>query len=88
MNFRVGHYFVVALSLCVLLAALMGMVYTQEVGPGLAEDTQALLKAAFVKVFAMLLLVVAVCSWWVVLGSESRRLAQDESNRQNLLLQR
>jgi signal transduction histidine kinase/CheY-like chemotaxis protein/purine-cytosine permease-like protein len=87
-NFRVGHYLVVALSLCVLLAALMGTVYTQEVGPGLATDTEAMLKGAFVKVFAMLLLVVAVCSWWVVLGSESRRMAQDESNRQNLLLQR
>ncbi|MBX9793710.1 MAG: hybrid sensor histidine kinase/response regulator, partial [Burkholderiaceae bacterium] len=42
-NFRVGHYLVVALSLCVLLAVLMGMVYTQEVGPGLAADTQAML---------------------------------------------
>ncbi len=87
-NFRVGHYLVVALSLCTLLAVLMSMVYTQEVGPDLAPETQALLEGALVKVFAMLLLVVAVCSWWVVLGSESRRLAQDESNRQNQLLQR
>ena len=87
-NFRVGHYLVVALSLCTLLAVLMSMVYTQEVGPDLPPETQALLEGALVKVFAMLLLVVAVCSWWVVLGSESRRLAQDESNRQNQLLQR
>ena len=87
-NFRVGHYLVVALSLCTLLAVLMSMVYTQEVGPDLAPETQALLEGALIKVFAMLLLVVAVCSWWVVLGSESRRLAQDESNRQNQLLQR
>ena len=87
-NFRVGHYLVVALSLCTLLAVVMAMVYTQEVGPQLPTDMQVLLKSAFVKVFAMLLLVVAVCSWWVVLGSESRRLAQDESNRQNQLLQR
>ena len=87
-NFRVGHYLVVALSLCTLLAVVMAMVYTQEVGPDLAMDTQLLLKSSFVKVFAMLMLVVAVCSWWVVLGSESRRLAQDESNRQNQLLQR
>jgi len=88
MNFRVGHYLVIALSLCTLLAVLMSMVYTQEVGPDLPPETQALLEGALVKVFAMLLLVVAVCSWWVVLGSESRRLAQDESNRQNQLLQR
>ncbi len=75
-NFRVGHYLVIALSLCMLLAVVMAMVYTQEVGPTLSLDTQ------------VLLLIVAVCSWWVVLGSESRRLAQDESNRQNQLLQR
>lgn len=87
-NFRVGQYLVVALSLCALLAVVMGMVYAQEMEPGLAVDTQVMLEAAFVKVFAMLLLIVAVCSWWVVLGSESRRLAQDESNRQNQLLQR
>jgi signal transduction histidine kinase/purine-cytosine permease-like protein/DNA-binding NarL/FixJ family response regulator len=87
-NFRVGHYLVVALSLCALLVVVMGMVYTQEVSPDLSSDTQLLLKSSFVKVFAMLLLVIAVCSWWVVLGSESRRLAQDESNRQNQLLQR
>ena len=30
MNFRVGHYLVVMLSLCALLAAVMGIVYTQE----------------------------------------------------------
>ena len=36
---------------------------------------------------ALLLLASAVCAWWVVLASESRRLAQDESNRHNQLLQ-
>ncbi|HWS74261.1 MAG TPA: ATP-binding protein, partial [Quisquiliibacterium sp.] len=30
----------------------------------------------------------AVCAWWVVLSSESRRMAQDESTRQNQRLQR
>jgi hypothetical protein len=29
-NFRVGHYMVVMLSLCALLATVMGMVYMQE----------------------------------------------------------
>ena len=36
----------------------------------------------------MLVLLCAVCAWWIVLGSESRRMAQDESNRQNQLLMR
>jgi signal transduction histidine kinase/CheY-like chemotaxis protein len=84
-NPRVGHYVIVLLSLCTLLAAVMGVVYSQEV------DTTAdpgALGAAFVKLFAMLLLVAAVCSWWVVLASESRRRAQEESDRQNRLLER
>jgi signal transduction histidine kinase/CheY-like chemotaxis protein/purine-cytosine permease-like protein len=87
LNFRVGHYLVVLLSLCTLLATVMGIVYTQETAAALTVDPHALLQSAFVKAFAMLLLIVAVCSWWVVLGSESRRMAQDESNRQNQLLE-
>ena len=87
-NFRAGHYLVVTLSLCALLATVMGIVYTQEMALPLLTSPMDMLRSAFVKVFAMLLLVVAVCSWWVVLGSESRRMAQDESNRQNQLLTR
>ena len=87
-NFRVGHYLVVTLSLCALLATVMGMVYTQEAVLAASSDLQAALQSAFIKVFAMLFLIVAVCSWGVVLGSESRRMAQDESNRQNQLLER
>ncbi len=87
-NFRVGHYIVVTLSLCALLATVMGMVYTQEAALLAATDPSAPLRSAFIKVFAMLLLIVTVCSWWIVLSSESRRMAQDESNRQNQLLSR
>ncbi len=85
-NFRVGHFIVVSLSLCAVLATVMGMIYTQETAQFLTGDPSTVLRSAFVKVFAMLLLIVAVCSWWVVLGSESRRMAQDDSNRQNQLL--
>jgi signal transduction histidine kinase/purine-cytosine permease-like protein/DNA-binding NarL/FixJ family response regulator len=85
-NFRVGHYMVVMLSLCALLATVMGMVYSQETIAALSVDPLNMLRTAFIKVFAVLLLIVAVCSWWVVLGSESRRMAQVDSNRQNQLL--
>jgi signal transduction histidine kinase len=85
-NFRIGHFLVVSLSLCALLATVMGMVYAEELILPLLTAPQDMLRSAFVKVFAILLLVVAVSSWLVVLGSESRRMAQDESNRQNRLL--
>ena len=87
-NFRVGHYLLVTLSLCALLSAILGMVYLQETSALHSPAAADLLGPAFIKVFAMLLLIIAVCSWWVVLGSESRRMAQDESNRQNQLLAR
>lgn len=78
-NFQVGHYLVVFLSIAALLAGVLGLVYHQAGDPDLWP--------AFTKVYALLLLAAAVCAWWVVLASESRRLAQDDSIRHNQLLQ-
>ena len=88
-NFRVANYLVVSVSLIALLGVILGVVYEQQTGlqgaAGLALDPVAL-RAPFLKAFALLSLAVAVGAWWMVLGSESRRMAVDESNRQNLLL--
>jgi signal transduction histidine kinase/CheY-like chemotaxis protein/purine-cytosine permease-like protein len=83
-NFRVAHYLVVFTAMCALMVFVLGVVYVQEsVGaPGGALDLP------FVKVFALMALMSAVCAWWVVLASESRRMAHDESSRQTELLQR
>jgi len=83
LNFRVAHYLVVACSLVALLACIMGIVYAQELLSGSSEE---LLRAPFLKVFALLSLVAVVAAWWVVLASESRHMAQEESNRHNHLL--
>ena len=83
---RVAQYLGVALSLVALLATILGVVYDQETVVG-AANAQAL-RAPLLKVFALLSLVVAVAAWWIVLATESRRMAQDESNRQNELLTR
>ncbi|MCY7316768.1 MAG: response regulator [Rubrivivax sp.] len=83
-NPRLGHYLVVMVSLGTLLLSVLGVVYSQELTT--AADAPAL-RAAFVKVFALLLLAAAVCSWWVVLASESRHRAQEESDRHNRLLE-
>ena len=84
-NFRVAHYLLIATSLVALLATVMGIVYAQE---GLLDPNAAdrFLQAPFLKVFALLSLVTAVAAWWIVLGSESRKMAQEESNRHNHLL--
>ncbi|WP_431130721.1 hybrid sensor histidine kinase/response regulator [Variovorax paradoxus] len=85
LNFRVAHYLMVATSLVALVATVMGVVYAQEtiVGSDLLDPA---LRSAFLKVFALLSLVAAVAAWWIVLGSESRQMAQEESNRHNHLL--
>src|SRR6218665_2357092 len=45
-----------------------------------------MLRGPFLRVFALLSLAAAVGAWWVVLASESRHMAQEESNRHNHLL--
>ena len=85
-NFRVGHYLVVTVSLVCLIGVVMGVVYNQQALLGLPQ--QAELRTPFLRLFALLSLMAAVSAWWVVLGSESRHMAQDESNRQNQLLVR
>ncbi|HEX6704702.1 MAG TPA: ATP-binding protein [Albitalea sp.] len=84
-NFRVAHYLVVAVSLVALLAVILGVVYDQQAVLH-ASGQAAALRGPFLKAFALLSLVAAVGAWWMVLGSESRHMAEDESNRQNQLL--
>ena len=85
-NFRVAQYFTVFLGLSAILAFLLGVVYVQESlqGPAHAEA----LRLPFIKAFSLLAMLAAVCAWWVVLATESRRMAHDESERQTQLLQK
>ncbi len=83
-NFRIGQYLAVMLSLCAVMAFMVGVVYMQEslhAGGGASP-----LRLPFLKVFALLALLCAVAAWWVVLSTDSRRMAQDESERQTQLL--
>ncbi len=83
-NFRAGQFLTVWLSISTIVALLIGMVYLQE---NLHGDAHAL-QLPLLKVYAFLVLLAAVCSWWVVLTTDSRRMAQDESERQTQLLMR
>ncbi|WP_119291656.1 ATP-binding protein [Azohydromonas sediminis] len=86
-NFRVAHYLVVAASLVGLCAAILAVVYTQYSATQPPEVVSAL-RGSLLQVFALLSLAAAVGAWGIVLGSESRQRAQQESDRQNLLLTR
>jgi signal transduction histidine kinase/CheY-like chemotaxis protein len=64
----------------------VGLVYQQELLAAQAGETD--LGLAFLRIFAVLILLTAVGVWWLVLANESRRVAQEESERQNQLLLR
>ncbi len=78
------------------LAGLMAAVYRVELdtalaaaGPVDAAGAAALaaaLKLSFVKLYFALVLIGGVIGWWLVLTQTSRRVAQEESNRQTELL--
>lgn len=85
-NFRVSHYLLVFLSICALVGSVTGAIYLQAGAAAADTAARELLASAFTKSGAMLLLIIAVLSWWVVLNSQAKRLAQEDSNRQNELL--
>jgi signal transduction histidine kinase/CheY-like chemotaxis protein len=88
-NTAVTQYLILLGSMALILATLLALVYVQQSEGGLLDaSAQAQMLLGFKKSYAILMLMVAVCCWWIVLGSESRRVAQDESNRQNQLLER
>lgn len=85
-----GHYLLLMIVTVLLLGGLLGLVYVHEEAALLkaAPELVPQLRLAFVKIFGVLLLASGIVAWWLVLTSESRRVAQEESNRQTSLLTR
>ena len=89
-----AHYLLLMMIVSPVLAAVLGLLYRQEVeglqeGLGVAANTSLLdaaLRSGFVRVYAVLLLIAATVAWWLVLAHKSREVAQEESNRQTRLL--
>ncbi|WP_423459137.1 ATP-binding protein [Ottowia sp. VDI28] len=81
-NFRLGQYLMVFMTLSAVMAFFFGVVFAQESAHGRAAELQW----PFLKVFALLAALAAVAAWWIVLTNDSRRIAQDESERQTQLL--
>ena len=88
-----GHFLLLMLIVVPLLAAVFGVLYQQELrglGAGaLAEAANpAHLRSGFLKAYMALLLIAGIVAWWLVLAHQSRKVAQEESNRQTHLLVR
>lgn len=85
-----GHYLLLMLATLLFLGSLLALIYSHEQSVLPAADAVLLpqLRLAFYKVFAALVLASAILAWWLVLTSQSRRVAQEESNRQTGLLTR
>jgi len=87
MSSRLAHYLLLMLATSAFFGALLGLLYAHEQ----AVTGTALLPAlrvAYIKVFGALVLASGIVAWWLVLTGESRRVAQEESNRQTSLLTR
>jgi signal transduction histidine kinase/DNA-binding NarL/FixJ family response regulator len=83
-----GRYLLLMSVVAPALAGLLAMLYQAElrqlanVGEVAAAASAPALRGAFFKAYWALLLCSAVIGWWLVLAQTSRRVAQEESNRQ------
>ncbi|MDO9617866.1 MAG: response regulator [Pseudomonas sp.] len=85
---RLAQYLGLLTVLVALLFGALALIYSQ-VSQGLVAqslEAQEALYLAFLKAFLTLSLFAAILAWWVVLTRESRRVAQEESDRQTQLL--
>lgn len=74
--------------LCSILAVLAGVLYliwSQSVA-SIRTAEVAVIASSFLKIFFSLALVGCIAAWWFVLERESRRVTEEESQRQNDLL--
>jgi len=72
-----------------VVTVLVWIVYYQQLlaVPAFDSLAAAALGQMFSKTWATLMVVAGVASWWLVLTRESRRVAEEESTRQTILLQ-
>ena len=90
LNTRLGHYLLLMLLMTGVLGASMWLIYHEAVAMQVTATPELvpLLRGAVWKIFGALFVVGGIGCWWLVLTSESRRVAQEESNRQTHLLMR
>ena len=88
MDGGLGGWLALMVPVSLLLAGVCALLYQQElrVLGTAAPEASAALRQSVIGVFAMLLLASGIVGWWAVLTRQSRRVAQEESNRQTQAL--
>jgi len=73
--------------LSILTGIFTGIIYYQDIlSVQNNVDTLQLLFNNFLKIYISLLVFIGLCSWWLILKDESRRVAQAETSKQTQLL--
>jgi signal transduction histidine kinase/CheY-like chemotaxis protein/purine-cytosine permease-like protein len=89
---ELGRYLLLMSAIVPMLGMLFYLIYQHELrqlvdlGDGVKEAMAQGIGLGFMKVYAALVVVAAIVTWWLVLTHKSRQVAQEESNRQTLAL--
>ncbi|WP_414442453.1 ATP-binding protein [Burkholderia sp. 22PA0106] len=85
---RLAHYLGLVLAMLMLLATVLYLIWSQSADTLAVPGSPAWREVAgsYVKVFVALSLIGCIAAWWLVLERESRRVTQEESQRQTELL--
>ena len=84
---RLLRFTLMFLFLSVLTGIFISIIYYQDL-LSVQQDFGAfqLLLNNFFKIYASLLVFIGLCTWWLILNAESRRVAQEETAKQTQLL--
>ncbi|RQP21719.1 ATP-binding protein [Piscinibacter terrae] len=89
---ELGRYLLAMSAIVPMLGMLFYMIYQHELRQitdmpdGAREALAQGIALGFIKVYAALVVVTAIVTWWIVLTHKSRQVAQEESNRQTQAL--
>jgi signal transduction histidine kinase/purine-cytosine permease-like protein/DNA-binding NarL/FixJ family response regulator len=89
---ELGRYLLLMAAIVPVLGMLFVMIWQHELrqlgdaGDGVKAAMAQAIGLGFMKVYAALVVVAAIVTWWLVLTHKSRQVAQEESNRQTLAL--
>ena len=83
-----GHYIVLLLSFSLILVALLGLLYYQEVYANNLGNGELIhyIRGIYIRLFSGLLVIAGIVAWWLVLVSKSRQVALMEAKSQTGLL--